>query len=370
MIRQNRFRIWAILVSLAVLAAACEPVSLLPASPTSAVSTPTPSVPASPAPLPTVPRTPPALPAVFQTSRLNPLDIPHTYIPNVCQYLRAKWDSQKAAPGTVVMIIMLHSINQGKAEGADAISLADFGRMMQDLHRQKFEAITTRQLADFLESNAKIPPRSVLLLQDGRHYASNFDANFRPYWDEWQWPVVNAWDIRSNTTEALWADQASLELEGLVDHQVYGVAFSPTAVHLTDDYLREQIQKPIAVFQERFHKTPTAIIWPNGFGVRPAQIARELGYRLGFTFNPRGPVMFNWVLLADSVDSFRPSYQPEGPVGDPLMTLPRYWPYQVHNVLDSVRLLGEESADYAQQNKLTELEYYEIVCASKYGSIP
>jgi hypothetical protein len=268
------------------------------------------------------------------------------------------------------MIIMLHSINQGKAEGADAINLADFGRMMADLHQQKFEAINTQQLADFLESNTKIPLRSVVLLQDGRHYAENFNSNFRLYWDQWHWPVVNAWDIRGSTTEALWADQASMEDEGWVDHQVYGVTFSPTAVHLTDDYLREQIQKPIAVFQERFHKTPIAIIWPNGFGVRPAQIARESGYRLGFTFNPRGPVMFNWVPLADAADSFRPSYQPEGPVNDPLMTLPRYWPYQVHTVLDSVRILGQESADYAQQNKVTELEYYDVVCSSKYGSIP
>lgn len=369
MIRLSRCRFWAQIVGFAILAAACQPASPPPTT-LAVVTAPTATIAATPIPLPTAPRTPPALPAAFQSSRLNPLDTPHTYIPDVCTYLRDKWDSQKAAPGTVVMIIMLHSINQGKAEGPDAINVGDFGRMMQDLHRQKFEAINTKQLADFLESNAKIPARSVLLLQDGRHYAENFSSNFRFYWDQWHWPVVNAWDIRSNTTEALWADQVSMEEAGWVDHQVYGVTFSPTAAHLSDDFLRQQIQNPIAVFQQRFHKTPTAIIWPAGIGLRAAQIARESGYRLGFTFNPRGPVMFNWVPLADAADSFRPSYQPEGPVNDPLMTLPRYWPYQVHLVLDSVRLVGQESADYAQQNKATELAYYDAVCLSNYGSIP
>ena len=43
-------------------------------------------------PAPTALRTPPALPALFTSTELNPLDTPHTYIQDSCQYLKARWD--------------------------------------------------------------------------------------------------------------------------------------------------------------------------------------------------------------------------------------------------------------------------------------
>ena len=52
------------------------------------------------------------------------------------------------------------------------------------------------------------------------------------------------------------------------------------------------------------------------------------------------------------------------------MTLPRYWPNQVIPNLDVVRVISEQAALYAEQNKATELEYYDIVCAPTYGPIP
>jgi len=51
------------------------------------------------------------------------------------------------------------------------------------------------------------------------------------------------------------------------------------------------------------------------------------------------------------------------------MTLPRYWPDQVLPNLDLIRNMGQEAADYAEQNKAVELEYYDIVCSSTYGPI-
>jgi hypothetical protein len=58
----------------------------------------------------------------------------------------------------------------------------------------------------------------------------------------------------------------------------------------------------------------------------------------------------------------RPSYIPEGDVGDPLMTLPRYWDTDARFHLDDVRNIGKADTAYAEQNKATELEYYDIVC--------
>jgi hypothetical protein len=321
------------------------------------------------APTATAIRTPPVLPPPYQSKYLDALDTPHRYENDSCRYLANKWGEGKSAAGTVVMVIMLHAINRGRPESQEAVNAAVFDRMMADLHSQKFQAIDTKQLADFLEENAVIPERSVLLVQDGRRYPGNFDSHFKKYWEAWGWPVVNAWDNQGNTTETLWAQQRALESEGFVDHQVYGPTFNPGSRSITAQSLSDQLEKPLQVFQERFDKRPIAVVWPSGFDKRAVQTARGLGYRLGFTLNPRGPLMYNWVPLADKADTMRPSYLPEGPIDDPLMTLPRYWAYQVHDALDQVRVIGKQASDIAEKNRVVELDYYDIVCAAKYGPL-
>jgi hypothetical protein len=318
-----------------------------------------------------VARTPPALPATFTASQLNPLDAPHTYIEDTCQYLYDRWNSNNATPGTVVMVVMFHGITQEKAERTHDISKQDFKKLMDDLKEQGFEAINATQLADFLDRNAKIPVRSVVLIQDDRHFAQNFNEHFRPYWEEWGWPVINGY-IAKDERPDLWAENAALSAEGWVDYQAHGVIHNENMSDAsTDEFLTGELQGAITNIQKYFNKTPIAIIWPGGgFGVRPVQFARQYGYRLGFTVNPRGPIMYNWVPLADQPDPARPAYLAEGTVNDPRLVLPRYWPYQVQDNLDAVRTIGNEAAAYAQQNKATELEYYDILCTSSYGPIP
>lgn len=328
----------------------------------------------TPVPTVTVVRTPPALPATFVASQINPRDIPHTYIEDTCQYLYDKWNSNNAAPGTVVMIVMLHGIKKDVIDVTDNdMTVKDFRRMMDDLKEQGFEAINATQLADFLDHNARIPARSVLIIQDDRRTGENFNDHFRPFYEKWGWPVVNAWISAEDGPRALSLEaNVALEAEGWVDHQSHGYIHNINmGDSSTDEFIRTEFEKSKADLEQNFNKTPVAIIWPGGgFGVRPAQIAREFGYRLGFTINPRGPVMYNWVPLSDQQDPARPSYQPEGHINDPRMVLPRYWPYQVQSNLDTVRNIGSEAAAYAEQNKATELEYYDIMCAPTLGQLP
>ncbi|MDQ3005968.1 MAG: hypothetical protein M3R47_11400, partial [Chloroflexota bacterium] len=122
-------------------------------------------------PPPTAVRTPPVLPSTFTAIQLNPLDVPHTYIEDTCQYLYDRWNSNNAAPGTVVMNIMFHGVDKEQASDAHDISVPDFKKLMNDLKEQGFEAINATQLADFLDHNAKIPARSVVLIVDDRHRA-------------------------------------------------------------------------------------------------------------------------------------------------------------------------------------------------------
>ncbi|HEY2979601.1 MAG TPA: polysaccharide deacetylase family protein, partial [Anaerolineales bacterium] len=285
-----------------------------------------------------------------------------------------KWDAANAAPGTIVFVIMFHGINKDPADvEPNGISDQDFDKLMKSLKELGFEAINTTQLADFLEHNAKIPPRSVVLIQDDRHYAENFNTHFRPYWEKWGWPVVNAWiSFEDGIRNAVLPENLALNAEGWVDYQSHGYIHNiPMSDSSTDEFLKGEFEGSINDLQQNFHKTPVAIIWPGGgFGVRPVQFARQYGYRLGFTINPRGPLMYNWIPLADASDPQRPYFLAEGFVHDPLMTLPRYWPYQVLPNLDTIRVMGDEAAAYAQQSKAVELEYYDIVCAPTYGAMP
>jgi hypothetical protein len=326
----------------------------------------------TPIPTATAVRTPPALPSTFVASQLNPLDTPHTYIQDTCQYLKDKWNSNNAAPGTVVMVVMFHGIIKGQVEKDNQISVSNFKQVMNDLHDMGFQAITTQQLADFLYTNSKIPERSVLLVVDDRHTAQNFNDHFRTYWEQWGWPVINGWISAFEGNDQFLQENVDLSKEGWVDYQSHGFIHNINMNdNSTDEFLTGELQGSLANIQKYFNKTPIAIIWPGGdFGLRPVQFARKFGYKLGFTINPRGPVMYNWVPQSDQKDPGRPSYLPEGPAGDPLMTLPRYWDTDVRAHLDVVRNIGNDAAAYAEQNKATELEYYDIMCAPTYGVIP
>ncbi len=327
----------------------------------------------TPVPPPTAIRTPPALPSTFVAGQLNSLDTPHTYVQDTCEYLLNKWNSNNAAPGTVVMVVMFHGINKDSVDDPSDILAADFRKMMNDLKEQGFEAINMTQMAEFMDRNAKIPSRSVLLISDDRHQGAYFDDHFRPFFDQWGWHVVNGWISFEDGPRALSIESnIALEAEGWVDHQSHGYIHNINmSDSSTDEFIRTEFERSIADLQTNFKKTPIAIIWPGGgFGVRSVRIAREYGYHLGFTINPRGPVMYNWVPLADQPDPARPAYLPEGYVNDPRMVIPRYWPYQVSSNIDVVRRIGNEAAAYAEQNRAVELEYYDIVCAPTHGAIP
>jgi hypothetical protein len=353
-------------------AAQPTPTRMATASPTSLPSdTPT----ATPTLTPTAIRTPPALPSPFASSLLNPLDPPHTYIQNTCQYLQEKWSSANSVPGTIAIAVMFHAIMKpGDNVGPNQISQAQFTELMGGLQSHGFEAIDTAQLAGFLEHNAKIPPRSVILIVDDRHYADYFNKYFREWWTADQWKVVNAYisASRDSLDAAIWKDQEALNAEGWVDYQAHGVVHNtPMWPGVSDAYIMGELQGSIDAFKLHFNKVPIAIIWPGGgFSKRSVEIARQLGYQLGFTVNPRGPLMFNWIPLADTNDVQRPSWTAEGSVNDPLLVLPRYWDTDALKHLDDIIQIAQDATAYAGQNKATELEYYDIMCAPTLGPLP
>ena len=74
------------------------------------------------------------------------------------------------------MVLMFHSINRNTTQTEpSAMNNNDFQRAMQTLNEQGFEAIDMEQFVGFLESNEKIPSRSVLLISDDRHFEQYFE---------------------------------------------------------------------------------------------------------------------------------------------------------------------------------------------------
>jgi hypothetical protein len=225
----KKHRLTAVFMTLFILLVlvACSPSepspTLPPTEPPLPTPTDTPLPTDTPIPTPTPVRTPPALPGIYQPAYLDAGVTPHIYINDACQYLKMKWDPNNSEPGTVVMVIMFHSIIDGGVTVEDDMGRRDFNKMMDVLNGQGYKAINTEQLANFLETNAKIPPRSVLLLTDDRHFSQYFNNHFRPYWEDWGWPVVNAWISHSETTASLWQEQEALNAEGWVDYQAHGV---------------------------------------------------------------------------------------------------------------------------------------------------
>jgi hypothetical protein len=207
------------------------------------------------------------------------------------------------------------------------------------------------------------------VIVDERHYRQYFDQNFKDYYSKWGWPVINSWISFKDNTQDLINDQKALITEGYVDYQAHGVVHN--YFQNDETFLRGELQGSVDAMQRDLGVTPIAYIWPGGgFSQLSAQIAREAGFKVGFTTVPRGPVMYNWIPLANELDPQRPGYAAEGGAGDPLMTIPRFWDSDAYYRLDEVRLTGKEAAVAAGETKAQELQYYDIVCKSKLGEIP
>lgn len=334
-------------------------------------ATPLPTQTPTPQPTPTVARTPPALPGVFQTSLLNKADAPRSYEQDVCAYLKNRLDPAKAQPGTVVMPIMFHSITDGPADKVYQISHETLDRLMRDLKDQDFEIISMDQLVEFLYENEWIPPRSVVLISDDLHFADYYESHFKPFLAESGGVVVNAWISKTDPNPQVIQENQRLQTEGWVDHQAHGVVHNINISALSDEaFIRSELQGSRDSILATFGKAPVAYIWPGGgFTPQAAEIALELGYKVGFTTNPRGPLMYNWIPNAQEKDANRPALIPEGDVANPLMVLPRFWDADASRYIDMVRRIGQDAALAAQETHAVEMEYYQIVCQEEYGAL-
>ena len=338
-------------------------------TPTSTVTlSPTPtmnliSIPATatPVPTPTCEPTPTLAialqpPQVFSTSLLNTSSQPQTYITDVCQYIRERWDSAKSAPGTVVVPIMFHTVFEGVPyrPGETYIPSEDLTRTVETARSLGFQTITALQLADFLEHNARIPRLSMIWIMDDRH-PDILEQYFLPIMQENDWTITLGWPIGdTDQRKGLWKRMEDMNSTGHLDVQSHGYAH----YYITDDspeaIVRQELFGPIPVLEQHFGHKPVAFVWPGGnFSSLSVKIAHEAGYRVAFTAFARGPLMYNWIPLGKA----------ERAVQDPLMVLPRYWARpDLPKILQRAAELGEAANAWGLKRKAGEMEYYRAVC--------
>ncbi len=335
------------------------PVPSLPPAAT-ASSTLTPRVSASPTLNPTATLTPSITPTPaprpdFQTT-LYPGVASVPYLKSPCQVIALRWDPQKSSPGTIVVPVMFHSIAKPDRPITDDTTVSEeyFLRFIERAHALGYETITSAQLIDFLQNNARIPARSLLMIVDDRKRAEFFDTYFIPYLKKYHWTVTNAWIAHPDTPAYLWKENEQFVAGGLVDFQAHGVIHNtPMDESVTEAYIRGEIFGPLQPMQDHFGKKPVAFIWPRGlFTPRAVQIAREAGYRVGFTVYARGPVLFNWV----------PQGAPELAAADPLLVLPRYWSTSAIAALEEANRVSTAAQAFYLQQRSADLAYYGQYC--------
>lgn len=318
----------------------------------------------TPIPLPSdTPTATPFPPLAFTTKLLRPNVSPQGYL-DPCRYLKLRWSPGGSPPDTVVVPIMFHGIVKSghPVDNSVDISAEQFQEFATYAHYLGYQTVTTSQLIDFLKNNAPIPPRSMIMIIDDRRLGT-VREHFMPVLKEYNWTLTLGY-ISGVVPNSEWADLENLASSGLLDVQAHGWLHNGSTYiqeSTPEDVIRQEIVRPIAVLQEHTGYRPTAFIWPGGdYNSLGVQIAREAGYKLGFTANSRGPLLFNWIPLSAEEEAMQ----------DPLMVLPRFWSRDAGLALDLGVQAGEQAAAYARANYPKEARWYSAVCGGVLPPLP
>jgi len=306
------------------------------------------------------------LPDSFESDVLRPGIEPASYIDDTCGYLANRWDPKGSLPGTVVAPVMFHSILEGNGTNEDpsAINKVEFDAIVRQAEKLGFETITTEELLAFLQKNAKIPPRSMILILDDRKPGTAEDY-FLPVNEEHGWTTTLAWIAGSDTDqrpgrlagESLWDWIERINDTGYFDVQSHGLNHIYLKDYMSEETVREEIEGSIPVLKQHFGNTPIAYIWPGGnYTALGIQIAHEAGFELGFTIWARGPLQFNWIPQGN-----------EFAFNDPLMLLPRFWDTAAVLNLEQTAEIGDAAQEFAQENYAVEAAWFSQNCS---GELP
>ncbi len=295
---------------------------------------------------------------MFGTRLLRQGVLPQAYLDDHCSYLAKRWSPEGSPPGTVVVPIMFHSILKDgtPADPERDITGQQFNDFVAYAHSLGFETITSQELLGFLNDNARIPSRSMMIIVDDRRPGLIRDW-LMPVLEANDWRATAAYIADPNSMQWAWTLMEQLYASGRLDVQSHGYTGQLYIVPETPlDQVQNEIWNSTSVLEEHFGSRPIAFIWPGGnFTAESVQVAREGGYELGFTAYSRGPLMFNWIPLGEE----------ERAVNDPLMVLPRAWSSAANVNLDEAVKIGDQAEKYAEANYNIEAAWYATYCGGE-----
>jgi peptidoglycan/xylan/chitin deacetylase (PgdA/CDA1 family) len=196
----------------------------------------------------------------------------------------------------------------------------------------------------------------ILILDDRRPGVTEL---FMPYLEENDWTLTLGWPTTDETRDSLWTRMEALAESGRLDIQSHGHNHIYIQDYTPVEEIYEEIYAPIDAIQTHFNRRPLMIVWPGGnFTQQAVSIAREAGFKLGFTVFSRGPIMFNWVPQGDA----------EIAMQDPLMVLPRFWSTAADVALEQAVLISEQAKEFSTAVKAEELFYYKNYCQPEKGA--
>jgi hypothetical protein len=258
---------------------------------------------------------------------------------------------------------MFHSIVQNGTQITDPKDITgdQFKAFVDYAHFLGFETITTQELIAFLEENSSIPQRSMIIIVDDRR-PGLIREWIMPVLEQYDWTVISAYIADPNSLHWAWDMMDQLYTSGRMEVQSHGYTGQLYVVPETPiEQVQNEILNSTPVLEQHFNVRPIAFIWPGGnFTSGSVQVAREGGYKLGFTAYSRGPVLFNWIPLGEE----------EQAVNDPLMVLPRAWSSAVNVNLDEAVKVSEQAAEFAEQNFSAEAAWYRTYCAGEISLQP
>lgn len=356
-------------LALILLLAACTQAPAVTATPSSTASPFAPAQSATPSstPAPTaIPPTPAPPPQGFPGDMLRTGVLPVSYIADQCEYLSKRWDPEGSPPGTVVAVVMYHSILEGNTTPtlSQDINAATFNDIVQTARQLGFETITSADLLAFLTENASIPKRAMLPILDDRK-PGTAQKYFLPLYEQYGWSTTLAWIIGDtdqrtgeHSGESMWAWVERLNATGAFDVQSHGLNHIPIVEGQSAEFLQEELGANIPILEAHFGQRPIAHIWAGGnFTAAGVAAAQAAGYQLGFTVQSRGPLLFNWI----------PQGEPERSIGSPLLLLPRFWDTAATLNLRQTAEIGDAARQFARSNYAAEAAWFEQNCG---GELP
>ena len=100
--------------------------------------------------------------------------------------------------------------------------------------------------------------------------------------------MTNGWISANGGTDPVLAENVALAQQGWISYQAHGVihniVIDPSS---TTEFMLSELQGSMNNIQKYFGTAPIAYIWPGGgFTPKAVQLARQVGYKLGFTDQP------------------------------------------------------------------------------------